>query len=467
MLTESLVLAGAATALGLGIAFVGPTFLLRLFAADSLSTQPIPDLRVFGYATVVAVTTCLAFGLAPALHAAGGLGDSLKGRYGLASASFSLRHLFLAIQVAVSVVVLCGSGFLMRGVGVATRQTFGFNWAGVSTIAINLPASQDSTTTANFARDITGAIARRPDARLIGATAILPFTDRNQTLVLKPGQDSASAAAIFTLAVSGEYFNVLEIPILSGRSIMPSDVGTGAIVINEAAADRLWPRQNPIGQTLTIRTPRQVVGVVRNADTEAKAAQEGSVLAKIYEPVAGAGSTTLPKYVVRGASPQTLREISDLARGLAPAVRVTTQSLAESLDNQLSDLRSDAMIVAILGGVSLILVSIGIFGVFAYVVQQRTREIGIRIALGARSADVIRVVVGSSLRPIMIGLGVGLFGAVAESFVVRGFVYGVSPFDPVTYAMIVVILGAAAVVAVYLPARRASRIVPIVALRVD
>ena len=206
---------------------------------------------------------------------------------------------------------------------------------------------------------------------------------------------------------------------------------------------------------------------MRDADTEGKAAQEGSALPKIYEPTLMAGSTIVPRFVARGATPRTLRAITDLAHGLAPTVRVTTASLSESVDHSLDDLRSDALVVAILGSGSLILVSIGIFGVFAFVVQQRTREIGIRIALGAGSAHVIRVVVGSSVRPILIGLAVGLFGAVAESFVVRGFVYGVSPFDPLTYAMIVVILGVAAMIAVYLPARRASRIVPIVALRVD
>jgi hypothetical protein len=332
---------------------------------------------------------------------------------------------------------------------------------------MDLPNSQDSTTTANFARDITAAVARRSDRTIIGATASLPFADRGQTLVLKPGQDTANASSIFTLAVSSEYFTVLGIPILLGRSITPSDVGSGAILINEAAAERLWPSQNPIGQALIIHTSRQVVGVVRNADTEGKASQEGSVLPKIYEPIGGAGSTIIPKFVARDASPQTLRAVADLAHGLAPTVRVTTEPLAESLDRRLAELRNDALIVGILGGVALLLVSIGIFGVFAYVVQQRTREIGIRMALGARGADIIRVVIASSMRPILIGLVVGLACAVGESFVVRGFVYGVSPFDPVTYAMIVVILGAAAVLAVYLPARRASRIVPIVALRVD
>jgi hypothetical protein len=302
---------------------------------------------------------------------------------------------------------------------------------------------------------------------MIGATTNLPFGDRGQTLVLKPGQDSTDAHSFFTLGVSSEYFAVLGIPLVSGRHFTSSDANSGAILVNESAADRLWPRQNPLGQSLTILTPRHVIGVVRDADTEGKAAQEGSALPKIYEPALMAGSTIVPRFVARGATPRTLRAITDLAHGLAPTVRVTTASLSESVDHSLDDLRSDALVVAILGSVSLILVSIGIFGVFAFVVQQRTREIGIRIALGAGSAHVIRVVVGSSVRPILIGLAVGLFGAVAESFVVRGFVYGVSPFDPLTYAMIVVILGVAAMIAVYLPARRASRIVPIVALRVD
>jgi ABC-type antimicrobial peptide transport system permease subunit len=308
-------------------------------------------------------------------------------------------------------------------------------------------------------------VASRADARMIGVAAEVPFGNRSETLVLKPGQDSAAGRSIFTFGVSREYFDVLRIPVIAGRLFVDGDVARGAIVVSQSAAERLWPGLNPIGQPLTIGTPREVVGVVKDADTENKAADEGSALPKIYEQFGGGGSTTVPNFVARNLSPDALREITALAARLAPASRVRARSLTERFSLKVDDSRQLALLVGILGVVSLVLVSIGIFGVFAYVVQQRTREIGIRMALGAQRRDVVRTIVASSARPIVIGLVVGLGGALAESRLLRNYLYGVSAVDPVTYGAIVVILGVAALVAVYLPARRATRIVPSEALR--
>jgi putative ABC transport system permease protein len=468
LLTESLVMAGAGAAVGVAIAYVAPAYLLRLVVSDSLSSAPVPDLTVFGYSAILAFVTCLAFGLAPALHAAGASrADALKGRYGLAGVNLSLRRAFLTVQVAVSVVVLCGAGFLTRGLARASDQDFGFSVAGVTGFSVQLPGSQDSAATATFARNFAAGLATRPDGASIGATTILPLGERDQTLVIKPGQDSAGAKSIFTLGVSSPYFAVLGIPLRAGRLFVEGDAGRGAIVVNEMTARVLWPGQSPIGQSLLIRTPREVVGVVKDADTEGKAFQEGAVLPKIYEPVGSTSGVIVPNVVVRNASAQTIREITDLAKRLEPAVRVTPAPLAERLTGRLDESRQIALLTALLGGVALVLVSIGIFGVFAYVVQQRTREIGIRIALGAGSATVVRVIIGSSARAIVMGLAAGLAAAFGEASLLRRFIYGVSPLDAVTYAVIIAMLGVAALAAVYIPARRAARISPVIALRAD
>jgi len=468
LLTESLVLAGAGAAVGVAIAFIAPTYLLRLLAADSLASRPMPDLAVFSYSAAVALFSCVAFGLAPAFHATrASHGDALKGRYGLAGVNLSLRRAFLAVQVTVSVVVLCGAGFLARGLARATQQDFGFAPSGVTAITVELPGSQDSAGVTGFAGKLAAGLAGRVDGSPLGATTRIPFGARDQTLVLKPGQDSSSARSIFTFAVSREYFDVLHLPLVDGRTFADGDVNRGAILVNEVAAKLLWPGQNAIGQALLIHTPREVVGVVKDADTEGKPADEVAVLPKIYEPLGPGAWSAVPAFLMRNPSAAAVREIAGLATRLAPVARVRTFPVSENLDLKLDELRKLAMLAGMLGSVALILVSIGIFGVFAYVVQQRTREIGVRMALGARSADVVRVVIASSARPIVIGLVVGLAAAVGESRLLRSYLYGLSPLDPVTYVVIIAVLGVAAIVAVYLPARRAARISPIVALRAD
>jgi len=206
---------------------------------------------------------------------------------------------------------------------------------------------------------------------------------------------------------------------------------------------------------------------VKDADTEGKVHTEGAILAKIYEPVALSGSTLVPGFVMRRPSVATVREIADLATRLVPVARVQQFPLTQRLDQRLDELRQLALLAGMLGSVALVLVSIGIFGVFAYIVQQRTREIGVRMALGARPAEIVRVIIGSSMRPIVIGLAVGLAAAFGESGLLRNQLYGLSPLDPVTYLGILVVLGAAALAALYVPARRAARVSPIESLRSD
>jgi predicted permease len=469
LLTEGFVLAATASALGVAMAWFASSYLLGWLADAPLSGRSHPDFEVFGYGVLLAFGTCLMFGLAPALQATRvSMGDALKGRYGFAGVNMSLRRTFLGAQVAVSVVVLCGAGFLLRGATRASGFDFGFAVAATSAVGVDLPATRDSVQTETFARALTVAVTTSANARFAGVTTSLPFAPgRTDKLLLLPGQDSTSGRYIQTLAVSPHYFEVLRIPLVAGRAMTDADAGRGIVLINEALAAALWPGSTAIGQSFTIVSTRQVVGVVKDADTEGVAADEGSVRPKVYEPLGMAGAATVPGFVVSSASGELVHEIGAMVSRLAPEARVNVETLSQRLGRRIVETQRLALLVGVMGVTALILVSIGVFGVFAYVVQQRTREIGIRMALGAGEGDVARTIVGSSIRPMLIGLALGLLAALSGSGLLRAHLYGLSPLDPATFGGVVVVLGIAGLIAVYLPARRATRISPVVSLRTD
>ncbi|HVT39458.1 MAG TPA: ABC transporter permease [Gemmatimonadaceae bacterium] len=470
LLTEGFVLAGAASALGLVVAWLASSQLLAWMADAPLSGDSLPDITVFGYAVVLAFGTCLAFSLAPALQATRrSMGDGLRGRYGFAGVNLSLRQKFLGAQVAVSVIVLCGAVFLVRGAARAATYDFGFGVADVSAINVTLPATQDSMQSQAFARALTTAVATSASRQFVGITTRLPFEggQGHVELLLRPGQDSASGSYVQTLAVSPGYFDVLHVRLAAGRALAEADAGRGVVLINEALARKLWPGTVAVGQAFIAGTPREVIGVVRDADTDGVAPQEGSARPMIYEPLGEARVAPMPSFLVRSGAERLIADIGEVARRLVPEARVTVETLSRRLGRRQDEGRRLALLVASLGVTALILVSIGVFGVFAYVVQQRTREIGIRMALGARGGDVVRVIIASSARPMLIGLGLGFLASLAETRLLRWYLWGLSPLDPVSYVGVVVVLAVAALIAVWLPARRATRIDPVVALRTD
>ena len=185
------------------MAWFAATYLLGWIADTPLSSGSHPDLKVFGYAALLSFGTCLMFGLAPALQATRlSMGEALKGRYGFAGVNMSLRRTFLGAQVAESVVVLCGAGFLLRGARRASAFDFGFAVASTSAIGVDLPATRDSAQTETFARDLLAAVTTSADARFIGVTTSVPFESaRNSRLLLLPGQDSTLGRSVQTLSV--------------------------------------------------------------------------------------------------------------------------------------------------------------------------------------------------------------------------------------------------------------------------
>jgi predicted permease len=459
-LTEGLVLAGAASLLGLAVA----SFLPRYIIGTQAPVAPpglAPDGAVLGYTVVVAALACLVFSLAPALHATrGSVAGALKDARLAPGSRISLRGALLAVQVAVSVVLLIGASLLTRGVQHANSKDPGFAVDEVNAVSVELPPNAyDEAARRVFVEQMVHALGELPGARPFGLATSAPFLrGRHSTGVRLQGEDEKQARSVQLQTVSPGYFDVLRIPIVAGRNFEPGDHDRDLVLVNETMAREYWPNESAVGRVLVTNRPREVVGVVKDAYT----ADPGLVEATLYQPTAG---SSIPQFLVR--KEVSSQAIGAIAARLDPRVQVEASSLAARRDLWLSGSRFGATLAGALGGLALVLASIGMFGVFGYVVQQRTPEIGIRMALGARPRQAIALVLGSAWRALSIGLGLGLLGALGGSRILRRELYGISPFDPYAYLSVFLLLAVAAMAATYLPARRATRVDPAIALRYE
>ncbi len=240
----------------------------------------------------------------------------------------------------------------------------------------------------------------------------------------------------------------------------PGDRARPVVVINEALARQYWPDENPVGKTIVAgREPREVVGVMRNAHTHSMY----DVAPIFYQPFQN--ERVVPKLLVRAAGPFPASELSQIVARIDPRVRAQTTPLSANLDARLQEARTGPLLAGVLGAFALALATVGMFGVFAFAVRQRTREIGIRMALGAPPGAVVHLILAGHSRAVLAGLGAGLLGALAASTILRSRLHGMSPFDPIAYLGVAAALTVAGLAASYLPARRAARVDPVVALR--
>lgn len=481
LLTEGFVLALAASALGVGIAYQLPLVIMRIVGGAAATSFPFPvapDAVVLVASVLFAAVSALAFALAPALHATRtDVSAVLNQRAGLPASRFPLRGLLLSVQVAVSVILLVSAGLLVRGI---QRQGGSFDPGlavdEVTVVSFDLPASvYDPPRTAVFFSELADAM-RTLSSGDFGLASRDPFNNWGNfgTFLHLPGESAEKARLIQFQEVSPGYMGVLQIPILAGRDLQPTDGGRPVVLINEAMARRYWPGENPIGQTFYVRQPtgsavasREIVGVVRNVRTTISE-QSGERGATFYAPFQGraGGKVQAPLLLVRTDAVRPDAIAQSIAR-IDPRVRIRTAPLSASLEAVLDAARWGPMLAGVLGAFALVLATVGMFGVFAYAVRQRTREIGIRMALGAERSAVVRLVLLGHSRAVLIGLGAGLLGALAASQILRSRLHGLSPFDPLAYAGVAVLLACAGLLATYVPTRRATRIDPVVALRTE
>lgn len=480
MLTETLVLSLCGGAAGTLLAIWGAEMLVAL-GADSLprSAEAGIDGRVLFYTLAISLATAVLSGLWPALRATAPTGrDALRasaGTSGQGPRAATARQAMLVAEIALTLVLLVGAALLLRSMALVLRVDPGFRPGGVLTARVDLPESRypSRPRMAAFYRDLTASLATLPGVRAVGTSSFAPLSGSAWTLSVKfldhpvPEGDEAS---IEYRVVGGDFFGAAGIPFRRGRLFTPEDRAGSplVLVVNEAMARRYFSGEDPIGRQIVIgdriKEPRRIVGIVGNVLEDGLAEPPRPELYVPAEQVPWSSMAIL----VRSTGDQT---------GLAPAVRARIRALDPKLpvedvetlsavvSRSLGQRRFAVLMLGTFAGLALLLASVGIYGVVAFLAGQRTREVGIRMALGARRRDVLGLFLGESARFAGAGLLVGLALAVAATRLLKSMLFGVAATDPLSFAAVAVVLTAVALGASWIPARRASRISPMEALR--
>ena len=464
LLTEAGLLSAAAAALGLCAAVAVPRLLTRVFVLDSGFDRPefwALTAPVFWFAALIAIATTAICGLAPALRATRATVAAMD-RQGPSAGGVRLRRVLLAAQVAFATVLLVGAGLLTRATSHALAIDPGFALSELQLISFELPrASNTSAVRRALLSGVDDVLARGGIAAAI--VEVLPLSESALSIFIRQERTSVPIALPLQ-PVTPSFFEISGVRIVGGRVANPRAT-PAEIVVSQAAARQLWPDRDPIGQTLhegsnsERLTPVVVVGVASDAAIH-RLAETTPV---VYSPT----NYEIGHVLTRDASTATLDRIRAAATALAPGTLVTSRPLTDQARASLQRALIGSWLAWAIGVLGLLLATVGAVGVFAYAVEERRREIGIRLALGARPAQVIAVVLRTSQTAALVGVAAGLALAIALAPLLRSRLYGLSPFDPQSYAQIGAILLAAAAVASWVPARRAVRINPVETLRTD
>jgi putative ABC transport system permease protein len=481
LLMESGLLALGGGGLGLAVTMLALTA-LRAFHPASLPRLAEVDVdgAVLGFALLVSVVTTLLFGLVPALRVAGVDPQAQLqsgGRGGLGPERRRIRGMLIVGEVALSVVLLVGAGLLVRSFLALQQVRPGYDAGDVLTFELSMPASRypKGSDRRAFNRLLDERLRALPGVREVGAVSQLPLTGSGPLSPFAYNEETARNFESVTAdgrVVSPTYFKAMDTRLLAGRTFSTLD-SVGAppvIIIDETLARVAWPGQTAVGKQLQLQptgTPNgfaEVVGVVEHMRMH-DLARDG--LPQIYYPT-GQGSPTTMSFVM-----ETSLDPSSLTQSVRHVVAELDKDLAVDrltpMEAYLAEGRAQArfslVLMSVLGGIALLLAAIGIFGVISYSVTQRTREFGIRLALGEDPGHTLRTVILGGIRLVLISLALGLAASFLTSRLIAGLLYGVSPADPVTFSGIAVLLGLVALLACYLPARRATRVDPASALR--
>jgi putative ABC transport system permease protein len=502
MLTESLLLAFIGGIAGLTTAAIVLKAVLRFVPANLPRLGEVNiDWRVLGFALLISVATGLLFGLAPAIHSSkAGLASTM--REGSRGSGYSakagrLRDALMVSQLAFAVVLMVGAGLLMETLRDLLRQNPGFNPSQVVTANIYLPNPNDPQLDPyhTFAQQIpfNRELLRRanaiPGVELAAITSNLPAADtingdsaaygatNHNSLAIedRPTESSGDLSAEI-IRISPDYFRVIQTPLVEGRFFSEADENgkLPVVIIDEATARRYWwPDHNPVGRRLRIRLRfgqnpvdpwSTVVGVVKNIKHDGL---DVDGVPHLYVPLNQFVGRTLSLAMRTSVPASTLEaQIRGAIQSVDPGLPVfNVTSMDEVLDASLASRRFSANLVAGFAGGALLLASIGIYGLLAYMVGQRSREIGLRLALGAQRVDVLRLVLKKGV--ILAGLGIvtGVIFSASTASMMASLLYGVRPHDPAVFLMVPLLLLVVAIAASYIPAWRATKVDPIVALR--
>ena len=481
---ESLVLAMAGGVAGLVVAFGG------LVAIRALGPETLPRLdeiaigpSVLAFALATTLGAAVIFGIAPAVHATPtDVREKLAAantRSGTGRPRRRLQNGFVVVQFALALVLLVGAGLLVRSFVSLLRVERGFDPRNV--LAVTVQAWSYYRTPdrrASFVRDATERLATLPGVQAAGMTSSLPFAEaigQNEAAFRVEGRPPASpeqAESVRASAVTSGYFAALRIPLKQGRHFLATDATNAApvAIVSEAVVRRHWPNENPLGKRIKLTLAggplRTVVGVV--ADVRHGGLHEAP-RPTVYVPHSQS-PTGANAFVIRttGDPIAALAQVRAAFRSVNPVMPLaSTTTLEVLLDDSLRERRFHLALLGVFATVALLLAALGVYGVMSHATSERTHEIGVRMALGARAADVLRMVMRQGAVLAIAGAVGGLLGAAAVTRLLRGMLYGVTPLDPLAYLGAGALLLVAAGFACYLPARRAARLDPVTALRVE
>jgi macrolide transport system ATP-binding/permease protein len=501
LLTESALISILAGVTGLVLAWWTLHLLMMQISASlpvfwvAIALHLAPDHRVFAYMLLLSFMAAIAFGLAPALQASRpNLTSALKeegAAFGLRVRKSNLRDILIGLQVAVSLVLLIGAGLLARGSERAFGIDLGFDYRHMISMDVHVSGVKyDASRMIAIRRQLLLRIEGLPGVKSVSVASRAPLAGGNRTLSIglegnPPNSEHAPEG--YDDLVTRDYFETVGIPILHGRNFTEQEMRDGAdfdgvpVILSAATAQKFWPGQNAIGKHISFAHPTGAF----EWDGEVRPQSRSSVVIGVTKDIRSLVLERLDETCVylpvsRNFNGSMVVRTEGDPKTVVAALRTELQAIDSNLEVFILDFRSvfsqqpafvlsriGAIGSTIIGVLGLLLAAVGIYGMVSFAVSQRTHEIGVRMALGALRSDVLGLVLRQSMRPVMIGVAVGLALAVAVSHVLTAFLFGLSAMDPMTFLGVSAFLMAVAVLAGYVPARRAANVDPMVALRYE
>jgi predicted permease len=497
LLTESILLAAAGGLLGLALAAWGESALLRnLPVALPRSSEIKLDAHVLLFTVLVSLLCGVVFGLAPALKISSPdlLARTKDGGQNLTRARHRTQAAFVVVEIATALVLLIGAGLMIRSLTRLWSIDPGYDARNLLTFTISLPPSMTMTKASPDSiraafRELDDKIAAVPGVQAVAPSwGSFPLSGDDETLFWLEGQPKPANNNDMNWAVSyvvgPSYLKIMRTPLLRGRFFDAHDDehAPPVAVVDESFAAKFFPNQDPIGKRINLlngdraNPAVQIIGVVKHVKQWSLDKDEKMLQAQMYRPflqLPDSGMALAPSstgMLVRSAGDPMALFVSIravLVQMNKEQVAYGAESMEQIISQSLTTQRYSMILLGAFAALALILAGVGIFGVISYIVGQRTQEIGIRVALGAGRADVLLLVMGQGVRMIVIGLGAGVVAALALTQLMATLLFNVSPADPLTFAGVAILLAMVALAACYVPARRAARVNPIIALRCE
>ena len=489
MLTESMILSLLGCAVGILTAMSTLRLILHFVPSKIPRLNEVSiDWVVLGFALAISVFTGLLFGLAPAIHSvradiSSAIKDGAKGS-GYGRKTGRSRDLLIVSEMALAVVLMVGAGLLLHTFWALLQVNPGFNPSGVVTANIWIPLPNDPSTDPyakpgalnNFVREMLDRISALPGVQMTGVTTALPATTPAFPVVLtiedRPDESTRYLAAEL-INVSPDYLKLMQTSLIHGRFISDDDdQGKPRVaIVDESTARRYWPNQDPSGKRIKLRPGpgvpwATVIGVIKDIKHDGL---DSDAIPHVYAPIYQLPSKAM-RLAVRTSLPASALEsqIRKEMQSIDPVLPVFgVRQMNDLIDVSLAPRRFSAELVGVFAALSLLLASVGIYGLLAYMVGQRSNEIGIRMALGAQPGTILKLILTKGAAFAGTGIVIGLVLAAFAAPAIATLLYGVHPIDPIVFVAVPVILGLVALLASYIPSRRATKVDPIVALRYD